>query len=190
MSTGWICVSIKPGDEVLLRLENGEVRVSSRAQARRRAQEYVQSLDPKNVSLAAELIKERAMRQMISCVLGASAVLAYLHGESGSAEVAKLLDGAAVSALNVAEVAGKLAEIGAPRAQVQQTIEELGMEIIACDAPIAYRIGELRTSARRLGLSLVDRACLSTAIHCGVRAVTADRHWKRLTAGAKIHVIR
>jgi hypothetical protein len=59
MSTGWICVSIKPGDEVLLRLENGEVRVSSRAQARRRAQEYVQSLVPKNVSLVAELIKER-----------------------------------------------------------------------------------------------------------------------------------
>jgi hypothetical protein len=60
MSTRRICVSIKPGDEVLLRLENGEVRVSSRAQARRRAQEYVQSLVPKNVSLVAELIKERS----------------------------------------------------------------------------------------------------------------------------------
>ncbi|HYL34290.1 MAG TPA: AbrB/MazE/SpoVT family DNA-binding domain-containing protein [Bryobacteraceae bacterium] len=52
-------LGIKAGDEVLLRLENGEVRISSRAQARRRAQEYVRTLVPRNVSLVAELIKER-----------------------------------------------------------------------------------------------------------------------------------
>ena len=52
-------LGIKPGDQVLLRLENGAVHVSSRAQARRRAREYVQGLIPKNVSLVAELIAER-----------------------------------------------------------------------------------------------------------------------------------
>ena len=52
-------LGIRAGDEVLLRLEDGELRVSSRVQARRRAQEYVRSLVPKNVSLVAELIKER-----------------------------------------------------------------------------------------------------------------------------------
>ena len=52
-------LGVKPGDHVLLRLEDGEVRVVSRAQARRRAQEYVRSLNPRNVSLVDELIRER-----------------------------------------------------------------------------------------------------------------------------------
>ena len=52
-------LGIQTGDEVLLRLEDGEIRVSSRSQARRRAQEYVRSLVPKSVSLVAELIRER-----------------------------------------------------------------------------------------------------------------------------------
>jgi len=52
-------LGIRPGDEVVLRLENGEVHISSRAQARRRAREYVRSLIPKNVSLVDELIRER-----------------------------------------------------------------------------------------------------------------------------------
>ncbi|HYL34291.1 MAG TPA: type II toxin-antitoxin system VapC family toxin [Bryobacteraceae bacterium] len=127
---------------------------------------------------------------MIDCVLDASAVLAYLNGESGAAEVAKLLDGGGISAVNVAEVAGKLAERGAPHEKIQQTIEALGMEIIDCDGSLAYRIGELRGPTKGLGLSLGDRACLATAIQCGVRAITADRHWKRVSAGVKIHVIR
>ncbi len=52
-------LGIKTGDEVVLRLESGEIRVTSRAQARRRAREYVRSLVPKNVSLVKELIRER-----------------------------------------------------------------------------------------------------------------------------------
>lgn len=52
-------LGIKPGDEVVLTLSEGEVHVSTRALARRRAREYVQSLVPKGVSLVNELIKER-----------------------------------------------------------------------------------------------------------------------------------
>jgi AbrB family looped-hinge helix DNA binding protein len=52
-------LGLRPGDQVVLRLENGEVRITSRAQARRRAQNYVRSLLPKNVSLVDELIRER-----------------------------------------------------------------------------------------------------------------------------------
>jgi ribonuclease VapC len=127
---------------------------------------------------------------MISCVLDASAILAYLVGESGSREVEKLLDEAAVSAVNIAEVASKLAEIGAPADRIRQTIEALGVEIIPCDEAIAYQIGDLRRSTKALGLSLGDRACLATALQLNVRAITADRGWKTLKVGVRIQVIR
>jgi AbrB family looped-hinge helix DNA binding protein len=52
-------LGVRPGDQVVLRLEDGEVRMTTRAQARQRAQEYVRSLVPKNVSLVDELIRER-----------------------------------------------------------------------------------------------------------------------------------
>jgi ribonuclease VapC len=127
---------------------------------------------------------------MINCVLDASAILAYLEGESGSPDVEKLLDDAAVSAVNIAEVSSKLAERGAPADRIRQTIQALGVEIIPCDEAIAYRIGDLRTSTKALGLSLGDRACLATALQHNVRAITADRRWKTLKIGARIQVIR
>lgn len=52
-------LGVHPGDQVVLRLEDGEVRITSRAQARRRARDYVRSLLPKGVSLVEELIQER-----------------------------------------------------------------------------------------------------------------------------------
>jgi PIN domain nuclease of toxin-antitoxin system len=127
---------------------------------------------------------------MISCVLDASAILAYLEEETGSREVEKLLDEAAVSAVNMAEVASKLAERGAPADRIRQTIEALGVEVFACDEAIAYRIGDLRSSTKTLGLSLGDRACLATALQQNVRAITADRHWKTVKVGVRIQVIR
>ncbi len=52
-------LGVRPGDEVVLRMADGEIRITTRAQARRRALEYVQSLVPKGESLADELIRER-----------------------------------------------------------------------------------------------------------------------------------
>jgi ribonuclease VapC len=127
---------------------------------------------------------------MISCVLDASAILAYLVEEPGFREVEKLLDEAGASAVNIAEVASKLAERGAPADEIRRTIQALGIEVIPCDETIAYQIADLRESTRAHGLSLGDRACLATAIQLQVRAITADRGWKTLRVGARIHVIR
>jgi len=52
-------LGIKPGDEVLLTLEDGEIRVVSTRQAIARAQSLVQHYVPKGRSLSEELIKER-----------------------------------------------------------------------------------------------------------------------------------
>ena len=52
-------LGLKPGSEVLVRFEDGEVRVTTRAEAIRKVQDMVCRLVPKNVSLVDELIAER-----------------------------------------------------------------------------------------------------------------------------------
>lgn len=52
-------LGIKTGDEVVVQLEEGAVRVFSRGEALRRLQEKVTRSVPRKVSLAAELIRER-----------------------------------------------------------------------------------------------------------------------------------
>jgi AbrB family looped-hinge helix DNA binding protein len=52
-------LGIKTGDEVVVQLEEGGLRVISRAEALRRLQNKVARAVPKDVSLASELIRER-----------------------------------------------------------------------------------------------------------------------------------
>jgi len=52
-------LGMKPGDDVVLQLEEGAIRLYSRAQALRRLQERVARVVPKGVSLAKELIRDR-----------------------------------------------------------------------------------------------------------------------------------
>lgn len=127
---------------------------------------------------------------MTSCVLDASAVLAYLHDEPGAAEVGKELDGAAVSAVNFSEAAAKLLERGASAAQARAVLESLQVAVVSFDESLAWLAAALRPVTQAAGLSFGDRACLATAQALGVRAVTADRRWARLRAGVQVQVIR
>jgi AbrB family looped-hinge helix DNA binding protein len=52
-------LGIKAGDDVILRLEDQEIRLYSRKQALRRLQDRVAEVVPQNVSLADELLRER-----------------------------------------------------------------------------------------------------------------------------------
>ena len=52
-------LGLKPGDEVLLTLEDGEIRVVSTRQAIARAQTLLRRYVPKGRSLSEELIQER-----------------------------------------------------------------------------------------------------------------------------------
>jgi PIN domain nuclease of toxin-antitoxin system len=127
---------------------------------------------------------------VIECVLDASVVLAYLGEEPGHEKIATVLDQAAVSAVNIAEVATKLAEKGAPEQRIRETIRDLSVEIVAFDEGLSYRVADLRHGTRALGLPLGDRACLATARHFGVPAITADRRWSRLKVGVEIQLLR
>jgi hypothetical protein len=50
--------------------------------------------------------------------------------------------------------------------------------------------GGLISQTRSLGLSLGDRACLALAVALKAPVYTADKDWKKLKLGIRIHVIR
>ena len=52
-------LGLQPGDEVVVSLNDGEVRLTTKQLARQRAQDYVCSLVASGVSLADELIRDR-----------------------------------------------------------------------------------------------------------------------------------
>ena len=116
----------------------------------------------------------------MTTLLDASALLASLNEENGADVVESALSDAAISTVNVAEVAGKLSEYGWDQADIAPLFEQLQLTIIAFDLPIALLAGQLRPLTRSIGLSLGDRACMATALICGFEVLTADQSWLTL----------
>ena len=123
-------------------------------------------------------------------IFDSSAVIALIGKERGCEEIEDLVDGAFISAVNIAEVVSSLSQRGLESEAVAKSLGALGLQVIPLDAPLAYRVGALRALTRSLGLSLGDRACLATAESLNATALTADRVWKKLDLGVDIRVIR
>ena len=127
---------------------------------------------------------------MTRAVLDASVILALLHDEPGASEVEPWIADGVISAVNLAEVVGKLLEAGMPEKPTLTAIEGLALDVIAFDAATAVRTGALRPLTRSLGLSLGDRACLATAQQLTLPVITADRTWRELDVGITVHIVR
>jgi PIN domain nuclease of toxin-antitoxin system len=123
-------------------------------------------------------------------VLDASAVLALLAEEPGADELEALLDGSAMSAVNLAEVLQKSMQHDVDTEGLEYDLQGLGVELYPFDVIHARATAELWERAPRAGLSLGDRACLSLASGLGAVAVTTDRHWAELDIGIPVRVIR
>lgn len=123
-------------------------------------------------------------------LLDASALLALSLNESGWRRVEQVLEASAISAVNLAEVVGKLHDRGMPRDAVAMNLADANLRVLPFDEPTAMRTAELRAQTRQLGLSLADRACLATAEASGRIVITADRAWRELTLGITIELIR
>lgn len=111
-------------------------------------------------------------------------------GEPGSDKIVPRLSGAAIGAVNLAEVVAKLQERGVPDAEIDRDIADLDLPVCPFDEAQAMAAGKLRGRTRSLGLSLGDRACLALAIARGLPAVTTDRGWSALDIGAEVIVAR
>jgi len=123
-------------------------------------------------------------------VLDASAILAVVQGEPTGSRIEPFLQGALVSAVNWAEVVGRLLETGAPEAEVRGIPGKFKFLVVPFDPEDAVEAGRLRIRTRSEGLSLADRACLALAFARGLPAVTTDRAWGRLGLGAAVRVVR
>jgi len=127
----------------------------------------------------------------MTILLDASALLAAINEEPGAIRVAECLDDAAISTVNLAEVATKLCEFGWQSTEVGELVADLQLEVLPFDPLDALRTADLRGSTRTLGLSLGDRACLATAHRTGYRVLTADEVWSRVRLrGVRIEVVR
>lgn len=125
-----------------------------------------------------------------SHVLDASALLALLNSEEGTALVQDLLPQSVISTVNLAEVVTRLSFLGMPEAEIREALTVLGLEIIPFDEEQAFRAGLLSAYTKTLGLSLGDRACLALALTTHGIALTSDRDWKKLDIGVEISLIR
>ena len=114
---------------------------------------------------------------MPRAVLDASALLAVLYREPGSAVVERYFAQAMVSSVNLSEVAAKLSDHGVDSQEVLEILTGLGLEVREFDTELALAAGALRESTRPLGLSLGDRACLALGIAEGAPILTTDRAW-------------
>jgi len=111
-------------------------------------------------------------------LLDASALLAYLQREPGFEAVREALrEGAAISAVNLAEVAGKLKARGKDPERIVRRLLAMGLEVLPFTLEEALEAGALDPLTRPLGLSLGDRACLAAGKVRGLAVLTADRTW-------------
>lgn len=127
---------------------------------------------------------------MSDYVLDASAVIAAIQNEPGVDHVRALIDRAAISAVNLAEVIAKLQDQGVEDALIDLVMAELDLAVVPFDAPQAVIAGKLRRATKAQGLSLGDRACLAAAQTTGAIAVTADRAWVEIDTGVSVELIR
>ena len=126
----------------------------------------------------------------MSAVLDASALLAYLQGEPGAEAVKAIIDGAAISTVNWAEVVQKVSPTARDAANLRRSLQSLGLGFMPLSVAQAEIAGRLRATTADLGLSLGDRTCLAVGIEDGRTVYTADRIWRELQLDIEIKTIR
>ncbi len=122
-------------------------------------------------------------------VLDASAILAVLNQEPGSAKAIGYFADSVVSSVNAAEVLARLTEKSNDVRTARQAFDLLQLTVVDFDIAHAEKSAELRPLTKHLGLSLGDRSCLALAMLTKATAVTADGAWKKIKF-CKVDVIR
>jgi ribonuclease VapC len=132
----------------------------------------------------------------VSCVLDASALLAYLRDEQGAEAVSDAIAvGATISTVNLGEVLSRVADRGEDPVRLAQQMVARGLldgavTVEPFTTADAVEVARLRLITRKQGLSLGDRACIALASRLNLTALTADTAWSRLDLPVQLHQIR
>jgi ribonuclease VapC len=121
-----------------------------------------------------------------TCVLDASALLAYLQDEPGGERVRAELKRALMSSVNWSEVLQKALAYGTDIHNMRQDLESLGLEIVDFDAQQAEATAEVWATSKSAGLSLADRACLALAQSRRLPALTSDAAWAKVSSHVRM----
>lgn len=128
---------------------------------------------------------------MSDVVLDASAVLALLRDEPGGEVVASYVGRAAISAVNLQEVAKELLREGATIGATRQVLDELGLDLHPHDRSAAYASAALYEQTKQHGRGLGDRTCMALGLQLSLPVLTADREWTNVKVeGLKIEQLR
>jgi PIN domain nuclease of toxin-antitoxin system len=123
-------------------------------------------------------------------MLDASALLAFLNGETGGERVPVTTGEAAISAVNFAEVVSVMTAQGMNEALVRKQLAQVVLDVVDFDRMSAEDAGFMIARTKDLGLSLGDRACLAAARREQVPAMTGDRSWSKADVGVNVQLIR
>ncbi|HPY42223.1 MAG TPA: type II toxin-antitoxin system VapC family toxin [Thiolinea sp.] len=123
-------------------------------------------------------------------VLDASALLALLQNETGSAQVHAALPKALISSVNWSEVIQKLSVFDPNASNIRLELEATGLKIVPFSAQHAELCAGLWVLTKPYGLSLGDRACIALGMQKKQDVMTADKIWEKLNLPIKIEVIR
>lgn len=134
--------------------------------------------------------KPNANALVSEIILDASALLALINEEPGSDIVAAVVAKAAISAVNLAEVASKLTTAGMSDLDIEDVLEGYALDVVAFDDELAYASGRLYRLTQSAGLSLGDRACLALALWYRLPVLTTDRAWSKVRIGVEVRQIR
>ena len=111
----------------------------------------------------------------MSFVLDASAMLATLLDEPGGDDVYEVMGGSHISVINLSEVYATLLDGGMSFEAAQEIIGPLPVRVRTFRDGHAWQTAKLRPLTRQFGLSLGDRACITTAMFADLPILTSDR---------------
>ena len=119
-------------------------------------------------------------------------MLAWLFRERGEQLVDRMLEHAAMSTVNLAEVLYRADEEGMSTEGLQRDLEALGVRVVPFTDEDARLLVEVRRVARRqrLRLSLADCCCLATGVRLNLPVVGADQAWEALRLGVEVVPLR
>jgi len=123
-------------------------------------------------------------------VLDASALLALVFQEAGTAVVEQHLAESCMSTINLAEVLAKVARDDMDVAALREGLERSAIEWVPFGFDDAEQAALLVPATRAHGLSLGDRACLALAKARNLPVLTGDKAWAKVDVGVEIRLIR